>query len=362
MSKHFGIAVIGSGAAGIAAAVCAARAGCSTLLLDKNNSAGGTGGFSGLTTLCGVFDDAGNFLNDGFSREFAEALSERRPPVKMGRTWVLLYRPEKFRDLAGKFFAAEPKLQTRWNTQLKDVAVRANRIVSLNGIEVGAVIDCTGVAEVGRAAGEQLLVTDDATQAPSVIFPLEKVERDLSSPLAIAQILSALARAGLPSVSFMPGCDAGITSVKFAGPPAQVSALLEFFRQHVPGFERCRTSQTEFYIARRAGTMIVGHYLLTGGDILGARKFSDAIARGNWPVEQWSVDGKQHLRYLPPNEYYEIPARALQAVRTENLFMAGKSLSADVDAVASARVMGCCLATGEAAGNLAAKYLQSSRT
>jgi len=362
MSESFDIAVVGSGAAGIAAAVCAARAGCSTLLLDRNNSAGGTGGFSGLTTLCGLFDGAGTYLNDGFSREFAEALAERRPPVKMGRTWVLLYRPENFRAAAGKFLAAEPKLQTRWNTPLENVVVRANRIASLNGIEVGAVIDCSGVAEAGRAAVEQLLATDDTTQAPSVIFPLEKVKLDLNSPLAIAQILSALASAGLQSVSFMPGCDAGITSVKFAGPPAQVPALLEFLRRHVPGFERCRTAQTEFHIARRAGAMIVGRYLLTGDDVLGARKFPDAAARGNWPVEQWSADGKQRLRYLSPNEYYEIPARALQAARTENLFMAGKSLSADTDAIASARVMGCCLATGAAAGNLAAKYLQSSRT
>jgi hypothetical protein len=42
--------------------------------------------------------------------------------------------------------------------------------------------------------------------------------------------------------------------------------------------------------------------------------------------------------------------------------MAGKTISADVDAIASARVMGCCLATGAAAGILAANYLDSPRT
>jgi hypothetical protein len=40
--------------------------------------------------------------------------------------------------------------------------------------------------------------------------------------------------------------------------------------------------------------------------------------------------------------------------------MAGKTISADVDAIASARVMGCCLATGAAAGKLAADWLDSS--
>lgn len=94
------IAVVGAGAAGIAAAVCAARAGAKTLLLDARPAPGGTGGFSGLTTVCGLYDDAGKFLNHGFAREFAEALTELRAPFKMGRVWVLPYRPEKFRALA----------------------------------------------------------------------------------------------------------------------------------------------------------------------------------------------------------------------------------------------------------------------
>jgi len=365
MSEQFDIGVVGSGAAGIAAAVTAARAGYVTLLLDQNPAAGGTGGFSGLTTLCGLFDNNGNFLNGGFCREFAELLMREdgmSKPVKMGKLFVQLYRPNSFQKVAANFLAGEPLLSARWNTPLKNVVVRENRIHSINGIQVSAVIDCSGVAEVGRAAGQQLLATDDSTQAPSVIFSLENVECDLSSPLAIAQILSALARAGLPPISFMPSCDAGITSAKFAGSPAEVPALLKFLHHHVPGFERSRTSQTEFQIARRTGVMIAGRYLLTGADVLGARKFPDAIARNNWPMEQWSADGRQSLRYLSPGGHYEIPARSLQAARTENLFMAGKSLSADVQAVASARVMGCCLATGAAAGKLAAAWIKSTRT
>jgi predicted flavoprotein YhiN len=70
-------------------------------------------------------------------------------------------------------------------------------------------------------------------------------------------------------------------------------------------------------------------------------------------VEQWGADGKTKVRFLPENEFYEIPARSLRAAKIKNLFMAGKTISADVDAIASARVMGCCLATGAAAAKLA---------
>ena len=359
MSETFDIAVIGSGAAGIAATVCAARAGCSTLLLDKNNSAGGTGGFSGLTTLCGLFDDAGNFLNDGFAREFAEAISESAP-LQMGKVWVLPCRPEKFRAIAEKFLAAEPKFQARWNSPLENVVVENERIVSLNGFNVGAVIDCSGSAEVAQKTGIECLATDETTQASAVIFPLHNVAREMLTPAAAAQVLLPLARAGFSPVNFQSNLELNSVTAKFTGQPEQVPSLIEFLRANVRGFENCSTPLKEFSAARRAGRMIVGEYVLTGADVLAAKKFPDAVARCAWPIEQWNADGKTQLRYLPPGAHYEIPARSLRAARIKNLFMAGKTISADVEAIASARVMGCCLATGAAAGKLAAEWMTSS--
>jgi anaerobic glycerol-3-phosphate dehydrogenase len=126
------IAVIGSGAAGIAAAVSAARAGCATMLIEQRPAAGGTGGWSGLTTLCGLYDDAGKLLNDGFVREFADAIREA-PPVRMGKVWVLPYRPERFREVAANCFASTPNLTTKCNQRLTEVVVEDNRIRQLNG-------------------------------------------------------------------------------------------------------------------------------------------------------------------------------------------------------------------------------------
>lgn len=386
MRKAFDIAVIGGGAAGIAAAVGAARTGHTTILLDQRSAGGGTGGFSGLTTLCGLFDDDGRFLNEGFPREFAEALSGRRPSarlesqeyqlqragseinsptrdpnlIKMGRVCVLLYRPERFREVAASLFASTPNLQTRWNAPLTDAVVEGNRIVSLNGFRVGAVIDCSGSAEVARAIGADCLATDDTTQSPAVIFPLGSVTRELDSPAAVAQVLLPLARAGFPPLSFQTSLEPNTLTVKFTGRVEQVRDVIAFLQKNASGFEHCRTPLTEFTATQRAGRMIVGQYLLTGADVLAGRKFPDAVARCEWPIEQWSADGVARFRYLPPGISYEIPARSLRAARVENLFMAGKTISADVDAIASARVMGCCLATGAAAGVLAANYLDSA--
>jgi FAD-dependent oxidoreductase family protein/FAD binding domain-containing protein len=360
VSEPFDIAVLGSGAAGIAAAVSAARTGRMTLLLDKNPAGGGTGGFSGLTTLCGLYDDAGNFLNDGFTREFTETISEAAP-VKMGRVWVLPYRPEKFREAAAGFFSTTPKLKTRWNTPLANVVVESDRIVSLNGFDVGAVIDCSGDAEVALAIGAEYLVTDETTQASAVIFPLHNVTRELLAPAAVAKVLLPIARAGFPPLNLQSNFELNSVTVKFTGKPEQVPQLIEFLRAKVRGFENCSTPLKEFSVARRAGRMIVGQYVLTGTDVLAGKKFPDAVARCAWPVEQWNAEGKTRLSYPPIGAHYEIPARSLRAVKIKNLFMAGKTISADVEAIASARVMGCCLATGAAAGVLAASRLNSSR-
>ena len=330
------------------------------MLIDRRESVGGTGGFSGLTTLCGLYSDTGNFLNRCFARDFASALSDSKP-VQMGRVWVLPYRPARFRELASRLIAAEPNLQTRWNTTLADVVVENRRIVSLNGLGVRAVIDCSGFAEVARATGAECLATDETTQAPAVIFPLRNVTRPLDSTAAVAQVLLPLVRAGFPPLTFHPGSEPGEITVKFTGQPAQVPRVIAFLQGNVAGFEHCLTPLTEFAVAHRAGRMIVGKHLLTGAEVLAGQKFPDAVARCAWPVEQWSADGVVRFRYLAPGAHYEIPARSLQSATIENLFMAGKTISAEPDAIASARVMGCCLATGEAAGQLAVDFLDSAR-
>jgi hypothetical protein len=358
MINRFDIVVVGSGAAGIAAAIVAGRAGCSTLVIDQKTGAGGTGGFSGLTTLCGLYDDEGNMLNNGFTQEFAESLRETEP-LQMGRVWVLPYRPTRFREVAQQMLGATNNVQTNWNAQLTNVEIESNRIKSLKGFKVRAVIDCTGTAEVARAVHAECLATDEITQAAAILFPLHNVRRDLSSPGAAAQVMLPLARAGFPPLSFQPSLETDVTTIKFTGTAELVPKLIDFLRSNVSGFENCATPTTEFTPARRAGRMIVGRYLLTGADVLDARKFPDAIARCAWPIEQWSPEGKVQLRYLPRHAHYEIPARCLRSASFQNLFMAGKTISADVDAIASARVMGCCLATGAAAGKLAADWLHS---
>jgi len=73
-----------------------------------------------------------------------------------------------------------------------------------------------------------------------------------------------------------------------------------------------------------------------------------------WPMETWEADGGPVFTYPPIGSPYAIPEEALQSDRFDNLLAAGACVSATRAATASLRAGGICLATGDAAGRLAA--------
>jgi hypothetical protein len=60
------------------------------------------------------------------------------------------------------------------------------------------------------------------------------------------------------------------------------------------------------------------------------------------------------MTYFAERDYYDIPLDCLRPVELDNVFVAGRCLSAMTGAMTSARVIGTALATGWAAGTAAA--------
>jgi hypothetical protein len=56
---------------------------------------------------------------------------------------------------------------------------------------------------------------------------------------------------------------------------------------------------------------------------------------------------------LPKGGYYQFPLRALRPAGLANVWVAGRCISADTDALASTRVMAPSLVVGQAAGTAA---------
>lgn len=140
----------------------------------------------------------------------------------------------------------------------------------------------------------------------------------------------------------------------------QMANIAAFMRRHVPGFERAYVAQSGVGIGVRETRRVVGRYRMTVEDVLGARKFPDAVARGTYPVDIHNPKGKgTTLRRVPSGEWYEIPMGALVPKEVDGLLVAGRCISGTHEAHSSYRVTPTCMATGQAAGVCAALAVRS---
>jgi hypothetical protein len=143
----------------------------------------------------------------------------------------------------------------------------------------------------------------------------------------------------------------------------QMRQIAAFLKRYVPGFEESYVVQSGVQVGVRETRRVVGEYQLTVEDVLGARKFDDAIARGAYPVDIHNPKGSGTvLKRLPPGEAYDIPLRCLLPKNTERLLVAGRCISGTHEAHSSYRVMPIVMATGQAAGVCAAIAVREGKT
>jgi hypothetical protein len=135
----------------------------------------------------------------------------------------------------------------------------------------------------------------------------------------------------------------------------QMRQIAEFLRRYVPGFDKSYVAQSGVQVGVRETRRVLGDYQLTADDVLAARKFDDAIARGAYPIDIHNPKGSGTvLKRLPPGEAYDIPLRCLMPRSTDGLLVAGRCMSGTHEAHSSYRVMPIVMATGQAAGVCAA--------
>jgi hypothetical protein len=132
----------------------------------------------------------------------------------------------------------------------------------------------------------------------------------------------------------------------------QAQAAVVAFLQRLPDFAVATVARTG-RLGVRAGGRIHGDYCLTAADVRQGRRFEDGVCRCAWPIEYWHPDAGVTVEYLPDGCAYEIPLRSLHVAGWQNLWAAGKCLSADALAQASARVVGSCWSMGEAVAKAA---------
>ncbi len=134
----------------------------------------------------------------------------------------------------------------------------------------------------------------------------------------------------------------------------QVWQCMAFLRHRVPGFENAAYAGIAPRIGIRETRRIMGMEVLTADDVLTGRKRADGIGKGAHELDVHGA-GQAHRREMIRDAgSYDIPFGCLVPRNTRNLLVAGRCLSATRDAHGSARVMGTCMAMGQAAGTAAA--------
>lgn len=176
-----------------------------------------------------------------------------------------------------------------------------------------------------------------------------------TSVLAVVPTSAARKEVSINSTQLagVDGTRAGSLSAALPPLMAQVGQGLDFLRRRLPGFEHAALAAVAPKIGVRETRRIVGDCVLDEADILQARKRPDGVAKGGHELDILAVDGHRH-ETIAEGGSYDIPLECLIPRGQRRLLMAGRCISSTREAQSSVRVMGTCMATGQAAGTAAA--------
>lgn len=130
----------------------------------------------------------------------------------------------------------------------------------------------------------------------------------------------------------------------------QAETLAKFLNDRVPGFEKAVISGVSPKIGIREGVRIVGEDTLDDESVKNARKHPECIAKGCHHIDLHEEGTKQVRIPISGGGSYDIPYGAMIPREISNVLVAGRAFSSERGANGSARVMGGCMAMGEAAG------------
>lgn len=415
VDQPYDLVVAGGGPAGVGAAISAGRLGARVLLLEATGCLGGMG-TSGLVTAFDPMANGERMLVGGLMREIVETMYTRGflAPGIDPNTWRrnfhhwTPFNSEGYKLVLDELVTAAG-VETRFFTRVVDVdAAAADGVVGgviIHNIEgflfvpARTVIDCTGDAVVAnlcgvacREAGRDTPRIMPAT-LPSLYAGVDWQRLDPRQQKAAYQRALDDGHFTQYDRSFWGmnrvGQDTGYLN---GGHLFNLNALrcrdlsegvmlgrriahefLTFYRNYVPGCERLEHVTTASLIGVRESRRIVGEYELKEGDYHARRQFPDQIGVFNKCIdihaydtseEEWARFNAQFhgTGRLQPGECFGIPYGVLVPRGWQNLWVAGRCVSADVQVHGSIRVQPAASMMGQAAGTAAVQALRTGQT
>ena len=384
---HKQLAVIGGGPSGVCAAIAAARQGIQTVLITDRPVLGGNSS-SEIRVWTRGATGAGNLYGEemGVWGELKLENLYRNPDAS----------PVFWDDVLLDAVLKEPDLELFLNTEIFSISTHKNGAVAcVYGIQQGSerqlefeadfFIDATGDGTIGAKAGVPFSVGNrkHETLGNSILYYTKKEDHPV--PFLAPDYAYDMAH-----IEKILGCGGRIINERMSGSDcwwfeygglrdtiADAQDIALELRRLVLGVWNYVKNSGKFDAdcytldwigaipGKRESRRMQTDYCLTEQDILSQRTFPDGAFYGGWYVDAHPsggmYDSGEENCVQTPVSVYQIPLRCVYNRQVPNLLFAGRIIGVERSVFFSSRVMNTCALSGQAAGTLAARCLQTGK-
>lgn len=381
------VCVVGGGMSGLCAAIASARSGAETILVHDRPVLGGNASSEVRMWICGAH---GKHNKETGILEELQLENLYRNSDKNFFVWD---------SVLWAHAVYQPNLTLLLNTACLDADREDGRITRLRAwqltsqtrltIEADWFIDCSGDSilaaavgarhRIGREAREEFgegiapTLGDERTMGNSLLIQLHKKEKPQSytapdwavrfeSPEDLPHRIRGVHAQNFWWMELGGHRDTLSDAEAIRDDLVRVAyGVWDYIKNRAPEREQAANWALHFIGSlpgKRENRRIVGDHILTQHDIESGGDFDDVVGYGGWSMDDHHPAGLlfpgEPTIYHPAPSPYGIPFRSLYSVDTDNLFMAGRNISATHSAMSSTRVMATCAVLGQAAGTAAA--------
>jgi 2-polyprenyl-6-methoxyphenol hydroxylase-like FAD-dependent oxidoreductase len=378
------ICVLGSGIAGVSAALEAARLGRSVVIVDAAPSLGGQAVGSIIGTIIGLYSHGPEpyQITHGIADDLvADLTAEGSLSRRVSMTGTITFQYDEVRLARWiERKVEEAGIRALVGAVLTNVRFEQRRVRYLElatrfgvvRVEAAAYVDASGDATVCYQAGLEVR-EPDAPVYGSLNFVIEGYDTEAVKDLVIKEVHDQLAERGSQYglvrhdgfLMHFPGKTVMLANVTHFETPLDPTAgaqmvfegrrqadnIIRFLRAEFPRIFANARVRTYGNPGLRQTRWIVGSRQLTLDQIRSSDRPPDAAARCAWWVELHNAREVVHWERFEPGHVYYIPLSCMTPRDADNIVAAGRCVDADLSALSAIRVMGPCIAMGTAAAH-----------